>query len=82
MATRIAAVYWSLPQEDRARAMFFGLQRRHHHRWQQPLYEELVSPMEVAGQVAAPYAMPYETDQLFHEPIEVRLEPRVISLRT
>jgi 4-amino-4-deoxy-L-arabinose transferase-like glycosyltransferase len=98
MAEQVAAVYWSLPAQDRARAVFFGnnygeaaaidvFGRRlglppaisghnNYYVWgprghdgsviiiiggSTKHYAELFSSFEIVGQIATPYAMPYET---------------------
>jgi len=100
MAEEVAAVYWSLPAQDRARAVFFGENygeaaaidvfgrrlglppaisgRNNYFIWgprghdgsviiiiggSTEHYADLFSSFEVAGRIATPYAMPYETDQ-------------------
>jgi hypothetical protein len=100
MAEQIAIVYWSLPAQDRARAVFYGnnygeaaaidvFGRRlglpsaisghnNYYIWgpgghdgsviiiiggSTEHYAELFSSFEIAGRIAAPYAMPYETDK-------------------
>jgi len=100
MAEKVAAVYWALPAQDRARAVFFGnnygeaaaidvFGRRlglppaisghnNYYVWgprgrdgsviiivggSTQHYAELFSSLEIAGRIATPYAMPYETDK-------------------
>jgi hypothetical protein len=100
MAEKVAAVYWSLPVQDRARAVFFGnnygesaaidvFGRRlglpaaisghnNYYLWgprghdgsviiiiggSTKHYAELFSSFDIAGRIATPYAMPYETGQ-------------------
>ena len=100
MAEKIAAVYWSLPAQDRARAVFFGnnygeaaaidvFGRRlglppaisghnNYYLWgprghngsviitiggSKEHYADLFGSFEIAGRIATPYAMPYETDE-------------------
>jgi hypothetical protein len=100
MAEKVAAVYWSLPVQDRARAVFFGNNygeaaaidvfghrlglppaisgHNNYYIWgpggrdgsviiivggSTKHYADLFSSFEIAGQIATPYAMPYETDQ-------------------
>jgi hypothetical protein len=100
MAEKVAAVYWSLPVQDRAHAVFFGnnygeaaaidvFGRRlglppavsghnNYYIWgprghdgsviiivggSAKHYAELFSSFEIAGRIATPYAMPYETDK-------------------
>jgi hypothetical protein len=99
MAEKVAAVYWSLPPQDRARAVFFGnnygeaaaidvFGRRlglphaisghnNYYIWgagghdgsviiivggNAQHYTDTFRSFEIAGQIAAPNAMPYETD--------------------
>jgi hypothetical protein len=100
MAEKVAAVYWSLPVQDRAHAVFFGenygeaaaidVFGRHlglpaaisghnnYYIWgprahdgrviiivggSTKHYADLFSSFEIAGRIATPYAMPYETDK-------------------
>lgn len=100
MAEQIAGVYWSLPAQDRARAVFYGnnygeaaaidvFGRRlglppaisghnNYYIWgprghdgsviiiiggSPQHYAELFRSFEIAGRIAAPHAMPYETNQ-------------------
>jgi hypothetical protein len=100
MAEQVASVYWSLPVQDRTRAVFYGnnygeaaaidvFGRRlglppaisghnNYYIWgpqghdgsviiivggSTQHYAELFSSFEIAGRIATPYAMPYETDQ-------------------
>jgi len=99
MAEKIAAVYWSLPSQDRARAVFYGNNygeaaaielfgrplglppaisgHNNYYLWghgghdgsvmiivggSTEHYAKLFNSFEVAGQIATPNAMPYETD--------------------
>jgi Dolichyl-phosphate-mannose-protein mannosyltransferase len=100
MAEKIAAVYRSLPAQDRARAVFFGSNygeaaaidvfgrrlglpaaisgHNNYYLWgprdhdgsvviivggSTQHYAELFNSVEIAGRIATPYAMPYETDK-------------------
>jgi len=100
MAEKVAAVYWSLPAQDRARAVFFGNNygeaaaidvfgprlglpaaisgHNNYYVWgprghdgsviiiiggSTQHYAELFSSLDIAGRIATPYAMPYETDK-------------------
>ena len=100
MAEKVAAIYWSLSVQDRARAVFFGnnygeaaaidvFGRRlglppaisghnNYYIWgprghdgsviiivggDTEHYADLFSSFEIAGRIATPYAMPYETDK-------------------
>ena len=100
MAEKVAAVYWSLPVQDRAHAVFFannygeaaaidvfgrrlGLPpaisgHNNYYIWgprghdgsviiivggSTKHYADFFSSFEIAGRIATPYAMPYETDK-------------------
>jgi hypothetical protein len=103
MAEKVAAVYWSLPPQDRAHAVFFGKNygeaaaidvfgrrlglppavsgHNNYYIWgtgghdgnviiivgsSTRLPAELFRSSEIAGQIAASYAMPYETNLPIH----------------
>jgi hypothetical protein len=83
MAEKVSAVYWSLPAQDRASAVFFGDNygeaaaidvfgrgpRGHDGSvviivgGSTEHYAELFDSFEIAGRIATPYAMPFETDK-------------------
>jgi hypothetical protein len=100
MAEKVAAVYWSLPPRDRARAVFFGKNygeaaaidvfgrwlglppaisgHNNYYLWgprghdgsviiivggDPQHYRDLFHSVAIAGEINAPFAMPYETDK-------------------